>query len=35
MPKIIPDSLTTSKAPLTIEISKETSETVVELNGYK
>ena len=35
MPKIIPDSLTTSKTPLTIEISKETPETVIELNDYK
>lgn len=36
MPKIIPDVLTTaSKTPLTITISKDSKETVVELNDYK
>ena len=35
MPIIIPESLTTSKTPLVIEISKDKPETVVELNDFK
>jgi hypothetical protein len=35
LPIIVPESLTTSKTPLTIDISKETPETVVELNDFK
>ena len=34
MPKIIPNALTTSKTPLTIEVSQGSTETVVELNDY-